>query len=134
MDMGTIAFQFDAGLALGGAVTISFVIAAVNWPFLALYFATVSKVNEEWPSLTSVHRAMWSSLAAMAIPNFYILLGFAVLALEGPKVSGLSSELGSLIGGELLGLPILGVGGWFFARSTVPRQKASTVPRQKEGQ
>jgi len=50
------------------------------------------------------------------------------LALEGPNVSGLSSELGSLIGGELFGLPILGVGGWFFGRSTVPRQKASTVP------
>ena len=51
LELSWILFQFNAGLALGGAVTISFVIAAVNWPFLALYFATVSKVNEEWPSL-----------------------------------------------------------------------------------
>ena len=85
LELSWILFQFDAGLALSGAVTVSFVIAAVNWPFLALYFATVSKVNEEWPSLTSAHRAMWSSLAAMAIPNFYILLGFVVLALEDQR-------------------------------------------------
>ena len=124
-----ILLRFDPGLyGLGGAIYASFTIAAINWPLLALYFATVSKINKEWPSLTSVRRAMWSSLVAMAIPNVYILLGFAVLALEGPRVSGRSDvgpikEIAFLTGVEIFVLPILGVGGWFFGRSTMPRQK-----------
>jgi hypothetical protein len=108
-----------------GLLLLPFTIAA--WPFLPLYFFTKSKVDKgEWRFPTSVRYAMWSSLVAMAIPNFFILLGIAQLALEPPNAPDarkFGQTLGFLIAGEILILPIFGVGGWFFGRWSAPSPK-----------
>jgi hypothetical protein len=104
-------------------LVIPFTIAVANWPFLVLYFFTKIKVHNEWPSLTSVRYAMQSSLVAMAIPNCFILPGFAQLASEPPDVRKFGQTLGFLMAGEILILPILGVGGWFFGRWFAPTPK-----------
>jgi hypothetical protein len=64
--------ETPSGLELLAALLLPFMIAVANWPFLALYFVTLKKARRERPSINSVRTAMWSSLAAMVLPNLVL--------------------------------------------------------------
>jgi hypothetical protein len=51
-------------------------LAYAGWPFVVLYFVTVSKSQKEWPSVGSVQLAFGCSLGAMTITSASILIKF----------------------------------------------------------